>query len=235
MLSSKTYKEINQSKRSLKMNELQHAIIKTLINLEMINSHVYQCNNKLGFSLSSEEATSKKYLGFINDIDLESIISNCRTAEFYHHNYNHNALIKPCGYFQLIKNRIVTEIAGVLPFPYLKNSFYRSIGVKINQGIKGVPTIAPKVFIDYLNPELLSIGEGSIIGESAALQAHFFNPGKYVIGNISISEQAVIGSRAHLLPGAHVSRKAQVGVGSVINGIVPEGMKVEPNSYYKCL
>ncbi len=103
------------------------------------------------------------------------------------------------------------------------------IGVNIKKGI----TISPKVFMDYLNPNLITINDGSIIGEGAKLQAHFFNQGTYVIGKIRIGKHSVIGAGARLLPGTIIEDNVIIGVDSVVSGYVPNNTKINPNSFYK--
>ncbi|HLE06955.1 MAG TPA: hypothetical protein VI790_06380 [Candidatus Nanoarchaeia archaeon] len=202
--------------------------------LNFSESYVYlQANefiSQIGFSKRSDESTSKAFLGKLSDLDLESIIDNNKvlTAEFYTYDYSSKSLVKPNGVFSLLKNRIRTEIAGILPFIELKNSIYQSIGVQL-----GECTISPKVFMDYLNPSLISIGDESIIGEAAKLQAHFFNPGKCVIGNISVGKRCVIGAGARLLPGTVINDYSTIGVDSTVSGYVPTKTKINPKTFYK--
>lgn len=202
--------------------------------LNFSESYTYLQNNEfisqIGFSLLSNEKTSKKFLGKLSDLDLESIIDKNKvlTAEFYTYDYTNESLVKPNGVFNLLKNRIRTELAGILPFIELKNSIYKGMGTQL-----GNCTIAPKVFMDYLNPSLISIGDESIIGESAKLQAHFFNPGKCVIGNIHIGKRCVIGAGARLLPGTVINNYSTIGVDSTVSGYVPNRIKINPNSFYK--
>lgn len=217
------------------------SINNTLKRISFNHAYVYIKKNKhfsqLGFSKKNTEKTSKELIGSLNELNLEEIIkeNNVLTAEFYTKDYSSASLVRPNGVMKLLTNRIRTEIAGMLPFIDLKNSLYKSMGVNIKEGVYGTPTIAPKVFMDYLNPDLVSINEGSVIGEGAKIQAHFFNPGKFVIGEIRIGKRCVIGAGARLLPGTIIKDYSIIGVDSTIYGIVPEKTKINPHSFYKLL
>ncbi|MFA5406292.1 MAG: hypothetical protein WC307_02960 [Candidatus Nanoarchaeia archaeon] len=216
------------------MDKLLNAINKTISRLGFEESFVYLKQNKyisnIGLSLSPEEMTCKQFIGDLKSVDLESLINKgALTAEFYHHDYSPEAIIKPNGTWTLLKHRVRAEIAGVLPFIKLKNKLYSSMGVRVN----GEPTVSPKVFMDYLNPSLIYLGDGAVIGEAAKLQAHFYNAGKYIIGEIMVGERATIGAGARLLPGTVICNDCVVGVDSTVMGYLSAGKHVLPNSFYK--
>ncbi len=216
---------------------LEEAINSTIRRLDFGKSYVYMRKgdyiSHLGFSLSSEEETQKTYVGYLPELDLSSIIekNNVMTAEFYHHDYSAKALIKPNSLLKLLYNRVISEIAQILPFVSVKNSMYSGMGINVQKTEDAAPTVSPKVFMDYLNPSLISIGAGTIVGEGAKIQAHFFNPGRYVIGEIRIGKKCVVGAGARLLPGTIIRDSVKVGVDSVAAGYVDENVK--PLSFYE--
>ena len=233
------------------MTELCNAINETLKRLNKVKNyeHVYISGGNyilnLGISPKRNEQTRKEYIGSIKDSTLEEVITNAgfdvnkvMTCEFYAMSCDTQAMMKPNNFLKLLFNRVVIEIAGVIPSPAVKNYMLSGIGVGIEDvlinGERYTPSIAPKTFIDYLNPKLIKIGAGTISGEAAKFQAHFFNPRRYVIGNINVGKMVAIGAGVRLMPGTDIRDSAIIGVDSTVSGYVPEGAHVAPNSYYKC-
>ncbi|MBR9681694.1 MAG: hypothetical protein GOV00_02755 [Candidatus Altiarchaeota archaeon] len=192
--------------------------------------------SRLGIYTSETAKTSKDLVGPFETELLQELVMdedlNVMTVQFDDIGYDAKALTRTNSFSKMLKNRITTEVAALLPFPQLKNAMYRKIGVGLPETENKSTTVAPKVFIDYLNPNLIYVGPGSIIGEGAKLQTHFFNPGTYIIGLIVIGDQSVVGGSTRLLPGSLCGAKSIIGSDSTFTGYLPRGGKVAPRAFY---
>jgi non-ribosomal peptide synthetase-like protein len=100
---------------------------------------------------------------------------------------------------------------GVLRGTALLNSFYRLCGAKIGQ----------QVFLDTVtiqDPELITIGDNTIIGRDVNIQPNDIRDGKLVREPICIEPDCIIGENASLLGGAHVRRGTRLSALAVVGG-----------------
>ena len=109
------------------------------------------------------------------------------------------------------------HLAAHCPSFSLKNWMYRRIGVKIGPEV----CIAPGVMLDFVTPELIEIGEGTIIGFEALILAHEFLPDGHAAGRTIIGPRCLIGARAVILAGVRIGEGAQVGAMALVNSDVP--------------
>lgn len=135
---------------------------------------------------------------------------------------------------------MLLHIVGIVPCHYFRRFFYRLTGVKIGKG-STIHTCAR-----FYNPENISIGDDSIIGESAVLDGR----DKLTIGNhvdiatdvmiyncehdvkssdfhavsapVVIEDYVFIGPRAIILPGVILKKGSVVGAGAVVTKDVEE-------------
>lgn len=135
---------------------------------------------------------------------------------------------------------LILHIVGVVPSHYFRRFFYRLAGVKIGKG-STIHTCAR-----FYNPENISIGEDSIIGEGAVLDGR----DRLVIGNhvdiasevmiynsehdikdpnfkaisapVVIEDYVFVGPRVTILPGVTVKKGSVVGAGAVVTKDVEE-------------
>lgn len=75
--------------------------------------------------------------------------------------------------------------------------------------------------LDIFFPELIEIGENSILGFESAILAHEFLVGEWRIGKVKIGENVLIGARSLVLPGVSIGDWAVVAAGSVVTKDVP--------------
>ena len=99
----------------------------------------------------------------------------------------------------------------------LKNRVYRLFGVKIGKGT----VIAPDAVIDPLYPELIAIGEGSIIGWGVKLFTHEITIQYNRLGRITIGKQVVIGIGSTIRSGVTIGDNSIVAMCSFVNKDVP--------------
>jgi acetyltransferase-like isoleucine patch superfamily enzyme len=112
---------------------------------------------------------------------------------------------------------LVQSIARFCPCLPLKNSLYRVLGVKVGNRSR----IALGAQLDWLFPQLVTLGENVTVGMDASILTHEFLRQEYRLGKVEIGDDAVIGTRAIILPGVKVGPGAVVGAGAVVTRDVP--------------
>lgn len=76
-----------------------------------------------------------------------------------------------------------------------------------------------------VDPHLVEIDDGVIVGEGSVVTAHAIVSGRIVLGRVKLEPGATIGVGAVIYPGVTVGRNAIVGANSVVlmNTIIPPG------------
>ncbi|HIG98762.1 TPA: hypothetical protein HA231_05055 [Candidatus Woesearchaeota archaeon] len=100
-----------------------------------------------------------------------------------------------------------------LPALELKNKLYKMLGIKIGRNV----TIAPRVFIDAAFPGLVSIGDGSLVGDGVIFRPYDLqgSPKPIVIGkNVKIGSESVV-------MGCTIGDNCQVNLRSVVIQDIP--------------
>jgi len=100
-----------------------------------------------------------------------------------------------------------------LPAVSIKNKLNAMLGVRIGRNV----TFAPRVYIDAVHPELVEIGEGTMIGDGVIFRPYDLNgsPGKIVIG-----KNCKIGSESIILA-SEIGDNTQINLRSVVYGSIP--------------
>ncbi len=105
-------------------------------------------------------------------------------------------------------------------FPgFLKPFFYRLAGAKIGKGTR--------IYGILSDPDLIEIGDNTIVGTEAAITGHEEVPGRLYINTVLIGNNVIIGARSIVLPGAKIGDNSVVGAFSCVpkNRVVPSGYK----------
>jgi acetyltransferase-like isoleucine patch superfamily enzyme len=95
----------------------------------------------------------------------------------------------------------------------------RLMGIKVGQHV----AMAFEPTVDIFYPELIEIGDNSIIGHGATILAHEYLIDKYRTGNVVIGKNVLIGANATILPGVTIGDDAVVSACSLVNRDVPAG------------
>jgi len=77
--------------------------------------------------------------------------------------------------------------------------------------------------VDIIFPELIEIGENTIIGFGSTILAHEYLIDKYRTGNVVIGKNVLIGANVTILPGVSIGDGAIVSACSLVNKDVPPG------------
>jgi acetyltransferase-like isoleucine patch superfamily enzyme len=123
------------------------------------------------------------------------------------------------GYLRVAKNALVIQLARYTPMLWLKNILYRMLGIQVGPHT----SVGLMVMIDIFFPELLSIGENSVIGYNSVLLCHEFTRNEWRRGPVQIGRDVTIGANCTILPGVVIGDGATVSAMSLVNRDVPAG------------
>ncbi|AIQ10718.1 acyltransferase [Paenibacillus durus] len=125
-----------------------------------------------------------------------------------------------------IRNFIFIQIARYCPILPLKNWIYRRVlGMKVGKHT----AFGLMAMVDVFFPELITVGENSVIGYNTTILAHEYLIKEYRLGKVVIGENVMIGANTTILPGVTIGDGAVVAAGSVVHKDVAAGMFVGGN------
>jgi acetyltransferase-like isoleucine patch superfamily enzyme len=115
---------------------------------------------------------------------------------------------------KIIFNSFWITFLKYFPPSDIKNSLYKSLlGVKIGEDV----AISPDVILDPFFPELIEIGDKTLIGWGARIFTHEFHLDKVLIGKIKIGGKVLIGGFSVIRPDITIGDKAIVQSNSYVN------------------
>ena len=110
-------------------------------------------------------------------------------------------------------------IARFFPSTRVKNFLYRTCGAKIGKGA----TFGLGAMMDIFYPELISVGEETLIGYNTVILAHELLQGEYRTGRVEIGKRVMIGANCTVLPGIKIGDGASVSSMTLVNCDIPAG------------
>ncbi|MGI5838457.1 MAG: acyltransferase [bacterium] len=119
-------------------------------------------------------------------------------------------------------NFVVIYTCRFLPSLRLKNCLYRLVGMKIGKDV----SVGLMAMFDIFFPELISIGENSIIGYNATVLAHEFLISEWATGRVEIGRDVLVSANTTVLAGVRIGDGAVVSACSLVNKDVPAKAKV---------
>ena len=117
-------------------------------------------------------------------------------------------------------NYIVISLCRILPSLSLKRWFLRRIGAKIGNNV----SFGLESTIDVFFPELVEIGDNTIIGYRTSILTHEFLVDELRIGEVKIGENVMIGANCTILPGISIGDNAVISAHSLVNKDIPENV-----------
>lgn len=153
----------------------------------------------------------------MNKVVAEFLKSNEKVVVINYHGARSNAAICLRSRIRMGFTYIVFWFVSKLLFWELKNIIYRFFGVKIGKDT----IISADALIDPFYPELITIGEGSIIGWGAKLLTHEVAIEYNRIGRINIGKKVIIGTGSIVRSGITIGDNSIVAVSSFVNKDVP--------------
>ena len=112
---------------------------------------------------------------------------------------------------------LVIHAAKHLPSLVVKRILFRSLGMKLRSNV----TIASGVTLDYFFPELIEIGENSIVEMNAMILTHEFLSDRWRQGAVRIGSGVLIGANSTVLAGVSIGDGARISAGTLVNRNVP--------------
>ncbi len=114
----------------------------------------------------------------------------------------------------------VVHACRYCPSLRVKNFFYRRLGVKIGARV----SVGLGATVDVFFPQLISIGDDTIIGYNTVVLAHEFLVDELRTGPVEIGKKAMIGANCTILPGVRIGDGATVSACSLVNRDIPQGV-----------
>jgi len=112
-------------------------------------------------------------------------------------------------------------LARYFPSTRFKNIIYRLCGAKVGKGA----TFGLGATLDILFPELIEIGDNTLIGYNTVILGHEFLQGEYRTGKVQIGKCVMIGANCTILPGVRIGDNSSVSAMSLVNCDIPAGQK----------
>lgn len=129
-------------------------------------------------------------------------------------------------FFKVVKNFVIIQIARYTPFLSVKNWLFRTF-LKMKVGKQ--TSFALMVMPDIMFPELIKVGNNSVIGYNTTILAHEYLIEEYRLGEVVIGDNVLIGANTTILPGVTIGDNAIVSAASLVNKDVPAGAFVGGN------
>ena len=123
---------------------------------------------------------------------------------------------------KVIRNFLLIWVAKYIPSLQLKRILLRGTGMKIGKNV----SIGLWATFDIFFPELIEIGDNTVIGYDAVVLAHEFLVGEIRVGKVVIGKDVVIGANSTILPGIEIGDRSIVSAMSLVNRDVPSDVMV---------
>ncbi len=116
--------------------------------------------------------------------------------------------------WRVIKNFIVVELSRYIPFLEVKNKMLRGL-LKMRVGRH--VSVGLMAMLDIINPELISIGDNTIIGYNTTILSHEYLLDEFRYGPVEIGVNVLVGANCTILAGVRIGDNATVGAGTVVS------------------
>ncbi len=108
------------------------------------------------------------------------------------------------------------RLARISPSLSLKLWLYRMMGIRVGSNV----SIALEVTMDVFFPQLIEIGDNTIIGYNTTILCHEFLIKEYVTGPVVIGRDVMVGANTTILPGVTIANGSVVSAHSLVNSDV---------------
>ncbi|WP_456474925.1 acyltransferase [Candidatus Pyrohabitans sp.] len=120
---------------------------------------------------------------------------------------------------RVVFNFIIIYTCRFVPSLALKRWLLRLTGMKVGKDV----SIGLGAMFDIFFPELIEIGDNSVIGYNAAILAHEFLVKEWRRGRVKVGRNVMIGARSLVLPGVEIGDGATISACSLVNKDIPAG------------
>lgn len=119
--------------------------------------------------------------------------------------------------FKAMRNGFVIIVAHHMPSLACKRWLYRRIGMQVGHDASFAWHVTPDLFF----PELIYVGDNTIIGYNTTILAHEYLLHEWRTGPVHIGANVTIGANCTILPGVVIGDGAVVSAMSLVNKDVP--------------
>ena len=123
---------------------------------------------------------------------------------------------------KVLRNGLFIMLARHSPSLALKRGLYRLIGMQVGAYVSFAWQVTPDLFF----PELICVGDNTIVGYNTTILAHEYLLKEWRTGPVVIGRHVTIGANCTVLPGVIIGDGATVSAMSLVNKDVPPGAKV---------
>lgn len=116
-------------------------------------------------------------------------------------------------------NFLLLQLVRYSPSLQFKIEVLKSMGVKVGAHV----SMALEATVDIFYPELIEIGDNTVIGYRATILAHEYLIDTYRTGKVVIGKNVLIGANATILAGVTIGDGAVISACSLVNKDVPAG------------
>jgi len=120
---------------------------------------------------------------------------------------------------KIFLNFLMLLVVRYSPSRQMKCDAMRFMGVKVGQKV----SMALEATVDVVYPELIEIGDNSIVGYRATILAHEYLIDRMRTGPVIIGKNVLIGANTTILAGVSIGDDAIVAAGSMVTCDVPAG------------
>jgi len=124
--------------------------------------------------------------------------------------------------WRVARNFLVIYACRYLPSLSWKIALYRWIGVRVGERVSS----GLSATLDIFFPELITVGDNTILGYGSVILAHEFLREELRVGPVVIGRDVVIGTNCTVLPGVVIGDGAVVSAQSLVNADVAPGAVV---------
>jgi acetyltransferase-like isoleucine patch superfamily enzyme len=122
---------------------------------------------------------------------------------------------------KVLVNYLVITFCKLLPDIKFKSRLYRRIGMKIG---RNASIFGPN--LDIFFPELIEIGDNTVVGNNVSIMTHEFLINGWKKGPVKIGRNVMVGTMTLILPGVEIGDRATIAAYSLVNKSVKPGTLV---------
>ena len=120
---------------------------------------------------------------------------------------------------KVFTNTLLIELCRFIPNLKWKRWIYINL---LNMTIGQHTAIAYKVMLDIFYPQLITIGNNSVIGYNTTILTHEVLVDEWRVGKVIIGDYTLIGANTTILPGITIGNHVKIGAGTVVSKDVPD-------------
>lgn len=124
--------------------------------------------------------------------------------------------------WRVLRNGLIIQLCYYIPSLAFKRALYRLMGMRVGRDVSFAWRTTPDLFF----PELICVGDNSIIGYNTTILAHEYLLHEWRTGPVVIGANVTIGANCTILPGVVIGDGAVISAMSLVNKDVPPDARV---------